>query len=32
MPAFVDELSREDIDILTKYVRARARGLDIPTK
>lgn len=32
MPAFVDELSREDIDILTKYVRARARGLDIPNK
>ena len=30
MPAFEGELSRDDLDIITRYVRARARGLDIP--
>lgn len=30
MPAFAEDLSREDLDIVTRYVRARARGLDLP--
>ena len=30
MPAFAEELGKDDLDIVTRYVRARARGLDLP--